>query len=126
MIVVCDFDTTLKFPFTKMANEETVELLKNHQSNGDDIFIVTSRHFSESSESEIRDFLQEHNIEVVNVFHTDGKLKTFEFRISEIDVFIDDDEVERNAMAKAFPNCVIVNPVQQFSDTFLNWVCFGE
>ena len=126
MLVISDFDTTLKFPFSKQANEETVCVLKEFQQQDARIWIVTSRHWSITSHQEIRDFLCEHGIEVKQVVHTEGRLKALHHLVPEADVFIDDDETERTTFAKMFPNTRIINPIEHLSEDEINWFCFGE
>lgn len=43
-------------------NEEMLDVMKKHIAQNDDVFIITSRKWSESSENEIRRFLQKANL----------------------------------------------------------------
>ena len=53
MKIFCDFDTTLKFPFTKKENEFTLALLILFEEY--ELNIITSRHESETSLEEIKE-----------------------------------------------------------------------
>lgn len=71
MRVSFDFDFTLSL-MDNSLNKDVAELFRGHMIQGDEIFIITSRHFSEKSEAQIHIFLDRHNLEAIDVFHTEG------------------------------------------------------
>jgi hypothetical protein len=95
MIVIFDFDITLKFPPPLLGyNTEMVKTFKQHMNSGDEIHIVTSRNYSKESRQEIEAFLDAHELEAKSINFTDGDLKVDTILYLNGEKLYDDDSEE--------------------------------
>jgi len=124
MKIFCDFDTTLKFPFTKKENEFTLALLILFEEY--ELNIITSRHESETSLEEIKEFCKLNFLNPKNIIFTNGEPKYLYISNSEKILFIDDDETERNFIRKYIPDAEIVNPIIHLTETEILFYSLGE
>lgn len=94
-----DFDDTLRINAIDIYNknfprEKYIELLKQHISDGDNVFILTSRDNTDVMKKDIQTFLKQQNLPQLEIIFTNGKLKLPFAKEKNISLHYDDDPEE--------------------------------
>lgn len=92
MVTSFDFDHTLSFNDNSL-NEKTATMFRECMQNGDLIYIITSRYWSQLSEDYIQDFLDTHGLKVSGIYHCSGP-KDDMIKKLKIEKHFDDDVIQ--------------------------------
>lgn len=122
MNISFDFDTTLKCPHSGEPNIPIVHKFLEHQTNGDNVIIVTSRYRQQMSLIEIKNFCEEHKLNPQRIIHTNGEDKTETLLWNNIDLHYDDCDHEIEECKKHNIPCIHVQLTdEQKSHEFRAW-----
>ena len=111
-----DFDDTLNYVKCEnkfCPNEELVEFLKDKS-----FYIITARRGSSSNKSYLNDFCKEYNIKPIDVFYTAGELKSkiIEDEDLNINIFIDDNDEQKNDVRSYSNKIDVYDPMDFFNN----------
>lgn len=103
MNISFDFDDTLRINamdvFEKnFPREAYIKKMRDHISEGDNVFILTSRDETKENLDDIRHFLSKYNLNEIDIHFTNGDLKANKAQELDVSLHYDDDPDELNAL----------------------------
>jgi len=90
-VVSFDFDETLHY--NNVPNEPMIKVMFDHHNKGDLIIIMTARY--EDGMQHVHNFVEEHNLPVSNIYHTNMNLKGSYLKRMGCSIHYDDNASQR-------------------------------